>query len=255
MNSSSNSNGNTQLEWARKAHTQNTTSQKCDGGVGCLPASERTNQLKESSTWIVLWSEKWEKRKQPKRYSKANRENRRKKNFLTNTKYTRQTEHTYSIQCAAHGLMATRVSCRKAYSWAKHRTLCTQLKCVAKKHAHREREHARSVSEGRIGKKRTVARRASEARLWLQSRILWKTRRPRWNRWVLCEWCFLIVVVIVVAVGVFYSRSQLSSVLLCVLCTRIKLFCPPFFVRVAFIFAIRIGRSLPLFFSRVCNCE
>lgn len=55
---------------------------------------------------------------------------------------------------------------------------------------------------------------------------------------------------------VFYFilvQFQLSSVWLC---TRIKLFCPLFFVRVAFIFAIRIGRSLPLFFlSRVCNCE
>lgn len=108
----------------KSAHTKQRV--KCYG-VSCLPASKRTNgterasEPKESSMTTTIysgWNGKWERGNDRKGIA-ANRENRG-KNFLTNTKYTRQTEHTYSIQCAAHELMAARVSCRKAAAAAAH---------------------------------------------------------------------------------------------------------------------------------------
>lgn len=102
--------------------------------------------------------------------------------YKTHTKRSTRTE--CYVQCADRRLMVARVSCWKAKNEKKRKR-----KMVAM-----EWETGGSHREYLTSEKRTVS---TEARLWLHSRILWKTLRPQWNRlgimrmMVMVRACFL----------------------------------------------------------------
>lgn len=182
------------------------------------------------------------KRKRPKGIA-ANRENRREQTGSSSSKKKWKTKarkkklfneykihaelntRTESVQCAVHRLMAARVSCRKAkaathWVWA-------------------------SLAASQNHKKGTVA---NEARLWLQSRILWKTLRPHWNRLGIMRMMFSRrIFLLCFSFGAFFPVSAF------VICTRIKLFCSSLSLSCCLHFAI--SSMLHCYFFVECNCE